>query len=123
MPPRSRFWVAILVALWLGATVGPPLALWRARAGWLAALQRPEAQEQWDQFRRGMARQTGRDGPVQRKVPKSVEPPSRVWLRDYFALAVGAWVTFAGVVGGLAALLMVGATRSSAERPRRHGDR
>ena len=111
MTSRRRLHIAGLATVWLAATVLPPLGLWRMRDGWLQALARPEAQVQWDEFRQEMAKQTGRDGPVQRKVPRSAEPPSRVWLRDFFALAVGAWVTFAGVVGALVALLFVGATR------------
>jgi hypothetical protein len=119
MVSRNRLQITVLATLWMAATVGPPLGLWWARDGWLEALARPDAQVDWDEFRRGMAKQTGREGPVQRKVPRSVEPPSRVWLRDYFGLAVGAWVTFAGVLGALVALLFVGATRQASGS--RHG--
>jgi hypothetical protein len=49
---------------------------------------------------------------VQHKVPRSAEPPELVWLRDYPALAVIAWVTFAGVLGGFLALVVAGIVRS-----------
>ena len=105
------FTTAAVVAMWLAALVLPPMMLWRAREGWLQQWDRPETQSQWDQFRRDMREQSGRDGPVQRKVPKSAEPPARVWLRDYFRLAVVAWLLFVGVLGGFFTLLVAGVLR------------
>jgi hypothetical protein len=37
-----------------------------------------------------------------------VEPPELVWLRDYFWLAVAAWVVLGGVLGGFLALVVLG---------------
>ena len=105
-----------VVAVWLAALILPPVILLRARADWLEQLDRPEAQSHWDAFRRDMRKQSGRDGPVQRKVPKSAEPPARVWLRDYFRLAVVAWVLFVGVLGGFFSLLVAGVLRGAAGR-------
>jgi len=105
-----------VVAVWLAALIVPPVMLLRARAEWLEQLDRPEAQSHWDAFRRDMRQQSDRDGPVQRKVPKSAEPPARVWLRDYFRLAVVAWVLFVGVLGGFFSLLVAGVLRGGAGR-------
>ena len=110
-PWLGKFATIVVVGLWLAALAVPPTLLLRMRAGWLAELDRPEAQARWDELRRDMRRQTGRDGPVQRKVPKSAEPPARVWLRDYFQLAVVAWVLFVGVLGGFFSLLVAGVLR------------
>ncbi len=107
---------AAVVAAWLAALILPPVFLLQTRADWLAQLDRPEAQSNWDTFRRDMRQQSGRDGPVQRKVPKSAEPPARVWLRDYFRLAVVAWVLFVGVLGGFFCLLVAGVLRGAAPR-------
>jgi len=101
-----------VTCLWLAALVIPPVMLAASRPAWLEALDQPEQQADWDEFRSAMRRQSGRDGPVQRKVPKSVEPPARVWLRDYFPLAVLAWVLFVGVLGGFFCLLVAGALHS-----------
>lgn len=105
---------AAVLAVWLAALILPPVCLLRAREGWLQRWDRPETQSQWDEFRRDMRQQSGRDGPVQRKVPKSAEPPARVWLRDYFRLAVVAWVLFVGVLGGFFTLLVAGVLRGPA---------
>lgn len=110
------FAIGMVVAVWLAALVLPPVMLWRVRADWLEQLDRPEAQSHWDAFRSDMRQQSDRDGPVQRKVPKSVEPPARVWLRDYFRLAVVAWVLFVGVLGGFFSLLLAGVLRGAADQ-------
>jgi len=131
--PAGRPWnlgpaAAVIAALWCGLLIGPPLAFLRWREGRLAELTAPEVQADWDGFRAAMQRESGRTGPVQRKVPRSAEPPELVWLRDYPALAVTAWVAFVGILGGFIALLALGmlreaAARSAAEdQSRREGD-
>lgn len=114
---RARGWwtasvVTAVVAAWLAAVALPPVALvaWRDRR--LAELAGPETQREWDAFRDDMRRQTGRTGPVQRKVPKSSEPPELVWLRDHLPLAIIAWITLVGVLGGFLAAVTVGITRA-----------
>ena len=119
---------AVIAALWCGLLIGPPVAFVKWREGRLAELTAPAIQADWDGFRAAMQRESGRTGPVQRKVPKSAEPPELVWLRDYPALAVTAWVAFVGILGGFVGLLALGmlgeaAARSAAEnQPRREGD-
>ena len=83
--PGHRSWVAAGAGLLAVAAVmaGPPWAFLRWRETRLVALSTPEVQADWDAFRAQMRRESGRDGPVQRKVPKSAEPPELVWLRRY----------------------------------------
>jgi hypothetical protein len=109
-PERRSMVAAVVVAVWLATLALPPaiLAVWRTSR--LAELSRPEVQAEWDTFRAAMREQSGREGPVQRKVPKSPEPPELVWLRDYFGLAVTAWVALVGVLGGFLGLLVLGVT-------------
>lgn len=104
----TRGLVAAFVVAWAAALVGPPVALVRWRDQRLTELSDPAAQAGWDAFREAMHKESGRDGPVQRKVPKSAEPPERVWLRDHLGLAVAAWLLFVGVLGGFLGLLFVG---------------
>jgi hypothetical protein len=102
----------MLVAAWLAVIAIPPVVLLQLRAGWLEALESPAVQADWDAFRRDMRAQSGRDapvtGPVQRKVPKSEEPPLKVWLREYVGLAVAAWILFGSVLFGFFAALIAG---------------
>jgi len=121
--------LAALVAVWGLILAAPPVILLSQRDAWLAALDRPEAQADWDEFRNAMREQTGRNGPVQRKVPKSAEPPLRVWLRDYVGLAIAAWLVLGGVLGLCTGALAVGAatgragpTSAAEDRPSRGRD-
>jgi len=93
------------------ALLGPPTLILRARSGWIEQLQSPEAQATWDVFRDEMRQQAGREGPVQRKVPKSAEPPLLVWLRDYLWLAIGAWALFSSVLCFFTSVLVMGVVR------------
>jgi len=118
-----RLIVAIVLAGWLAAVVVPPACLYAWRERRLAEVSTPEARRQWEAFREDVRRQADAPGPVKRKVPKSVEPPELVWLRDYALLAATAWVVLAGVLGGVLAAMVIGVTRSAAEqRPSRDRD-
>ena len=64
----------------------PPFSLWMLRSSWLEKLDSPNVQAEWNEFRDDMKKQSDQSGPVQHKIPKSPEPPLRVWLRDYFWL-------------------------------------
>ena len=111
---RRRWWVAGLFAVaWGAVMVVPPLVLVVNRDAWLESLAAPGAQEHWEDFRRAMRAESGAEGPVgpvQRKVPKSVEPPIRVWLRDYLPLAIIAWGVLGGTLGCFLGLMIVGAS-------------
>lgn len=113
--PGSRLFrlaaAAVLVG-WGSLLIGPPVAFLQWRETRLAQLEKPAAQADWDGFREAMRRESGRDGPVQRKVPKSAEPPELVWLRDFPALAVTAWIAFVGILGGFIGLLALGMLRA-----------
>lgn len=118
---RTAVLTILLAAGWITGLVVPPVLLLQARSAWLEKLEAPEAQAQWDEFREAMKRQSGREGPVQRKVPKSVEPPLKVWLRDYVWLAIAAWVILGGVLGFVAVMLGRGVLLAEDE-PARGGD-
>ena len=116
----DRLFLVVFVA-WLGLVCGPPVALMRWRDARLAAVSAPEAQADWDAFRADMRRQSDRSGPVQRKVPKSAEPPELVWLRDHVGLAIVAWVALGGSLGGVLAALVLGVARSGSAAENRAG--
>jgi len=84
------------------------VAFLRWRQHRLPTVATPAVQADWDIFRADMQRQTGYDGPVQRKAPKSPEPPELVWLRDYPGLASAAWIVFVGVLAGFLGIAAIG---------------
>lgn len=111
---RRGPWLPLALVIAWAVTLGlPPVLLARWRTERLGQLSDPAVQAEWTEFREAMKRQTDRSGPVQRKVPKSKEPPELVWLRDYFWLAVAAWVVLGGVLGAFLALAILGVARGS----------
>ena len=100
--------VAVLLSTWMLTMIVPVLLLLSVRDRWLESLARPEVQENWESFREDMRKQSGLDGPVQRKVRKSDEPPARVWLRDYFWLAIAAWLVLGTTLFACFGVLFVG---------------
>lgn len=106
--------IALVIVTWLAAVSLPPAGLAWWRVGRLAALSDPAVQADWTAFRDAMKKESDRSGPVQRKIPKSVEPPELVWLRDYFWLAVTAWVVLGGTLGGFLAVAVLGVAGSRA---------
>jgi hypothetical protein len=112
-----RIVLAGFVLAWITLLAVPPTLLIRARASWLASLEDPSVQADWEGFRSDMQAHSGREGPVQRKVPRSLEPPLRVWLRDHFGLAIAAWVILAGTLGAFLGMMVVGAVTGPAPWP------
>ena len=108
-----HFLPGFLFVGWLLLVVIPPFSLWMLRSSWLAALDSPNVQAEWNEFRDDMKKQSDRSGPVQHKIPKSPEPPLRVWLRDYFWLAVAAWGILGSALYGFCSVAVVGVTRSA----------
>lgn len=116
-PSRPVLFRVALVSAWLLVVLGPPclFSAWREQR--LAELAEPEARRGWETFRQDMRRQSGGDGPVQRKVPRSAEQPELVWLRDHATLAVVAWMTFGGLLAGILAALVLGVTSTTEQQP------
>ena len=114
--PRSLMLESLPVCLFVGwvlLMVLPPFALWMLRSSWLDDLDSPNVQAEWNEFRDDMKKQSDRSGPVQHKIPKSSEPPLRVWLRDYFWLAVAAWGVLGSALYGFFSIAVVGVTRAA----------
>ena len=115
-PPSSRLRTFLLGAFacgWLALVAVPPVAFMGWRNARLGEISGPPAQADWDRFRADMRAQASDRGPVRRKVPRSPEPPERIWLRDYPGVVVAAWVIFVGLLGAVIGLMLRGATRPS----------
>ena len=49
-------------------------------------MTKPESTAAWESWREDVRADQDRPAPVQRRVPKSVEPPALVLTRDYFGV-------------------------------------
>jgi len=86
------------------------------RPEWIAAQGTAEQQAAWQTWREEvaheakLAKQNEQTLPVQRKIPKSSEPPTLVMLRDHFPVVLVAAVTFSSLSFGFIALITRGLT-------------
>lgn len=109
---RPAVWA--ILAVWVAVVAVPPVGLTLVRERLLTWQSSAAAQQQWTQFREAMREESTGTGPVKRKVPKSAEPPLKVWLRDYFSLAIAAWVLFGSVLYFVVVTLARGAVQRTA---------
>jgi hypothetical protein len=115
LPRAIRSGVWAILAVWVAVVAVPPVGLALMRERLLTWQSSAAAQQQWTQFREAMQEESTGTGPVKRKVPKSLEPPLKVWLRDYFSLAIAAWVLF----GSVLFFVIVTLARGAVQRPER----
>ncbi|NIL96670.1 MAG: hypothetical protein GTO53_04490 [Planctomycetales bacterium] len=81
----------------------------RMRHEQIPRLSRPEVQKAWQEWRSAAASQAETKGPVQRRIPKSVEPPGLVLLRDHFGIVLAATITFGSTLMAVLLLAVRGA--------------
>ncbi|MFO0905360.1 MAG: hypothetical protein U0939_20295 [Pirellulales bacterium] len=106
MSKRAVIGVAGLAVVIIAVVAG---MLWARRAA-IATYGTPAAQAEWEDWRREAAAQAESGGPVQRKVPRSEEPPALMLMRDHFVPCLGAALTAACGVYGTFILLLFGAS-------------
>src|SRR5262245_36654228 len=78
----------------------------------LAEMAKPDSVGQWQTWREDERQQAEHPGPVQRRVPKSVEPPALVLMRDYFGISLAGAVLFSSLLYWIIAWLVTGAFSS-----------
>ena len=78
-----------------------------------------EAQTAWEAWRAGAQQLAEASGPVKRRVPKSVQPPALVLMRDHFAVCLGGAIVLSTVLFGTFMLLARGAMQTAGGRTSR----
>ena len=71
-----------------------------------------EAQSEWDAWRDDAQKMADDPSVVQRRAPKSVQPPALVLMRDYFAVCLGGAIVLSSVLFGTFMVLVRGAMQS-----------
>jgi hypothetical protein len=84
-------WWSIGYAIMLLAVV---FAMLKSRDWALANLSTAESIADWQTWRNDVEQQRTKPGPVQRRTPKSTEPPALVLMRDHFAVSMAGAVIF-----------------------------
>jgi hypothetical protein len=111
MPKRfsiaDLLWLTVLIAM-LAAVAG---GMFRVRDSVLRSAD-AESQEAWEEWRASVREEQGDPGPVQRRVPRSEEPPALVLLRDHFAVCLAIALVLSAVLVGTFVLFARGVMNS-----------
>ena len=71
-------------------------------------LTKPESTAAWETWREDVQANQSRPAPVQRRVPKSLEPPALVLTRDYFSVSLTGAVLFSSLLYWVIAWFVTG---------------
>lgn len=105
-----RLWLcSACYALVMGLVVW---SMFCARRWALVELATPQSVGDWQAWREEVVESQQRPGPVQRRIPKSNEPPALVLLRDYFAVLLSGAVLFSSLLYWVIAWMVMGALAS-----------
>ena len=111
MPKRfsiaDLLWLTLLIAMLAAVAAG----MFYVRDSVLQSAG-AESQEDWEAWREAVKEGQAETGPVQRRVPKSNEPPALVLLRDHFAVCLTIALVLSSVLFGTFVLFARGVMNS-----------
>src|SRR5436190_21268442 len=109
----NRGWLAGYLIM-LAAVVG---GVWYGRRQALAVYGSQQAQTDWDDWRSDAKKMAEQPGPVNRREPKSAEPPALVLMRDRFLVCLLLAVVLSSVLFGTFMIFIRGAMNTPGPRP------
>jgi hypothetical protein len=113
-----------LAVVYLVMLVGIVVSMFQLREVTLETMGTPEARAEWEAWRQAAPNQR-KDQPVERRPPKSDEPPALVLMRDHFPVMLGGAVVFSSLLYGALAFALRGAIAGSDQSqntPSKSGD-
>lgn len=110
---RARRWFWWWVACYALLMAAIVWSLVSARRWALAELATAKSVGDWQAWRNDVRQSQGLPGPVERRVPKSIEPPALVLMRDYFGVSLAGAVLFGTVLFWVVVWFVTGAVRST----------
>ena len=105
--PRAIWIACYLFCMWLVV-----IGMIRARRAAVDGYGTESAQTAWDSWRSFAETETNTEGPVQRRSPKSDEPPALVLMRDYFYACTAFALLMSSILFGTMALMIRGRDRA-----------
>jgi hypothetical protein len=85
--------------------------MFKSRQWAISQLSTPKSVSDWQAWRDDVERQQEQPGPVQRRVPKSAEPPALVMMRDHFGVSLIGIVLFGSMLYWVFAWFVMGMTK------------
>ncbi len=111
---NRRQWIAVWFVGYLALMTAVIGAMLWQRQQVLATMSTSTALEEWKTWREDVIAQQSKPGPVERRVPKSSEPPALVLMRDYFTVSLLGATLFTSLLYWIAAWLITGALSTAA---------
>lgn len=108
MAPRKSWLIGWFIA-YVGLMIGIVATMVWQRQKVLSDFSTPAAVAEWQAWRNDVAQEQANPGPVARRVPKSVEPPALVLMRDYFTVSLVGATFFTSILYWLIAWFVTGA--------------
>jgi hypothetical protein len=103
-----RWWTVGYVGL-VGVIL---VAMLRMRHSTVAQMSEPTSIADWQAWRADVSEQQSRRGPVERRVPKSEQPPALVLMRDYFTVLMIGALLFSSMLYWIIAWFVTGLVAS-----------
>jgi hypothetical protein len=83
-------------------------AMFKARVAVIDHLGTPNSLADWETWREDVRQQKDRSAPVERRIPKSPEPPALVMMRDHFAVSLTGILLFSSMLYWVLAWFIMG---------------
>jgi hypothetical protein len=112
MSASQKTWFWIWLAGYAGLLAGVIGGMLWVRQSVLTEFSRPESIADWQSWREDVIEGQTSPGPVERRVPKSLEPPALVLMRDYFTVSIVGATFFTSILYWIAAWFVTGALRT-----------
>jgi hypothetical protein len=103
----------LYAAIFLAALAATGWGMLRARAWAFATYGGSESQVEWEEWREDVKKNAENPAYVKRRMPKSVEPPALVLMRDYFPVCMAGSLALTGVLAGAFLFFIRGAASPS----------
>jgi hypothetical protein len=108
-------WLCLWAIFYTALVVVVVWSLFAARQWALENLGTAKSVAAWEIWRADVRAQQDHPAPVQRRVPKSAEPPALVMMRDYFGVSLTAAILFSSVLYWVTAWLVNGMLRTTTD--------
>jgi hypothetical protein len=111
MHKRLSFADLLWLVLWMALLAAVAAAMFYVRQSVLQTAG-AETQQNWEEWREAVKAGQNKEGPVQRRVPKSAEPPAIVLLRDHFTVCLTIALVLSSILFGTFVLFARGVMNS-----------
>jgi hypothetical protein len=105
---NARRWWWLWGVGYVAVFVAVVWSVFRAREWARVELAKPESTAAWEAWREDVRANQDKPVPVQRRVPKSAEPPALVLTRDFFGVMLGGALLFSSLLYWVVAWLVMG---------------